>query len=480
MLYWVRLMYCHLMKNFFTPKAAFIYRKVTALSAFYFLLLVTVTVSAVFVIRTSRSGIRKYNDLIESTLNISHTLLDMRQEVAEQQAASVRMIFNTETEDVNMELDRIDRMKKSYADAWREGLQWMTVHGHDSLVQSLLLHRKEYERETERMLKSNRVGSRFNDEAINLYYTTELPAYERYNQAITSASVYINKNINVRVDDVNRGVLDGSIRVDILLGTCFLIMVGGIAVVSRHQKKLLRTHELLLAERQRKQEEFSRYALAAQERERNQLGKELHDNVNQLLSVVKLNLRIVEQNGEMKEDLVARSINYLQTAMEEIRCLSKSLVSPFPGKVSLKKSIEDLVCAIDGATRDIRFCVSMDKLTEEKMHPDIRITAYRILQEQLNNIIKHARANVIIIEVSTSYSRLKMVVRDNGIGFDPEKRRDGVGVNNIIHRARAFHGSAVFHSSPGKGCVLSVDIPLPTKKWTLKKERKIKEARFTH
>jgi two-component system sensor histidine kinase UhpB len=100
--------------------------------------------------------------------------------------------------------------------------------------------------------------------------------------------------------------------------------------------------------------------------------------------------------------------------------------------------------------------------TEENIPVFIKETFFRVAQEQLNNIHKHAQANEIIVQIENSDHYATMSIKDNGIGFDTEKERMGIGISNIISRVELYNGTARIISAPGQGCVLSINIPLPT------------------
>jgi len=96
--------------------------------------------------------------------------------------------------------------------------------------------------------------------------------------------------------------------------------------------------------------------------------------------------------------------------------------------------------------------------------PDcIKETFFRIAQEQLSNIYKHAKASKITIRIKNDAEHAIMWVEDNGVGFDPVEKRNGIGISNIRNRAESCHGTSQFISAPGNGCALYVVIPLANK-----------------
>jgi len=85
---------------------------------------------------------------------------------------------------------------------------------------------------------------------------------------------------------------------------------------------------------------------------------------------------------------------------------------------------------------------------------------FRIIQEQLNNIIKHAEASAILIRLITDEGQLMLVIADNGKGFDTSINKKGLGINNIISRTELFNGKVQVDTSPGEGCTMIITVPL--------------------
>ena len=91
-----------------------------------------------------------------------------------------------------------------------------------------------------------------------------------------------------------------------------------------------------------------------------------------------------------------------------------------------------------------------------------KLALYRILQEQLNNITKHAGATKVWITLFQKENNLVLTVRDNGKGFDLSAKKSGMGINNMTSRAGVLNGTVHIETAPGKGCVLEVQIPTST------------------
>ena len=102
----------------------------------------------------------------------------------------------------------------------------------------------------------------------------------------------------------------------------------------------------------------------------------------------------------------------------------------------------------------------VDEQVAGLLKPVLRLTLYRILQEQMQNIMKHAQATEIEISLTNINECIQMTIRDNGIGFDLKSiQNHGIGLSNIKNRAEMFHGFMTIQSQPGAGCILQIEIP---------------------
>lgn len=212
-------------------------------------------------------------------------------------------------------------------------------------------------------------------------------------------------------------------------------------------------------ERQRRQKQITEAVLIAQENERVELGRELHDNINQILITTRFYLELALTKPAKDTELLNLSNDHIGKAIKELRRISRNLMPPTLGDITLKQSLEDLLqnfSSLEGI--NFRYEVT---LNEEKFVPDsLKLTIFRILQEQLTNILKHAKATHVDIEIYEDNYNLFLNISDNGIGFDTNKSTAGLGLKNISSRASLLEGHADIISTPGKGTRLSIVFPL--------------------
>ena len=205
------------------------------------------------------------------------------------------------------------------------------------------------------------------------------------------------------------------------------------------------------------QKEITKTVIATQEKERAEIAKELHDNVNQILSSAKLHIECIQSNNE---DIHRQtSIELIKSGIQEIRKLSTSIISPSLNQVGLVHSINELLNNIR-STSYARVEFNHETFVEDSMDPDLELTIFRIIQEQTTNILKYADATIVKVELGLYEDYLQLIITDNGIGFNTTNAHKGVGFTNIMNRAQIHNGNFKLTTSPGNGCSLRVDFKL--------------------
>jgi PAS domain S-box-containing protein len=209
-----------------------------------------------------------------------------------------------------------------------------------------------------------------------------------------------------------------------------------------------------------RQKMLTHATLDGQEKERKEIGKELHDNINQILSTTKLYLDLAQNTAEgATAEMIAISSRNIMEAINEIRKLSRSLVPPTLGDLGLIESIRDL-CETFTNTQAFNVEFNHRNIREKQLTDNLKLMLFRIIQEQTNNIIKHAKAGNVKIELKRSKEFIVLTIADDGRGFDLSKTKKGVGLNNIINRAELFNGQVEIVAAPGNGCTVRVMIPM--------------------
>jgi signal transduction histidine kinase len=210
--------------------------------------------------------------------------------------------------------------------------------------------------------------------------------------------------------------------------------------------------------KERVTQEISEIITEVREQERTRIGHELHDNVNQILSTIKLFLEVLTPANDNEKMMLIKSREYIFTAMEEIRKLTQEWVVPRLKEENLTENIQRLVDDIN-ISNVIKIKFEHDN-ENDILSPGKKITLFRIIQEPVKNILQHSKAKHVDVCVKFRDAYVRLTIKDDGIGFDATQTRRGIGLSNIYERSRFYNGTVDLHTSPGKGCTLIVNMPL--------------------
>jgi two-component system sensor histidine kinase UhpB len=170
-------------------------------------------------------------------------------------------------------------------------------------------------------------------------------------------------------------------------------------------------------------------------------------------------LEMAKKGGSNSPMYLSRSSEYTLTAIEEIRKLSKGLTTDIIKNLGLRIAVENLAEDMSEVNA-VTISSSLNSFDEKTVTDKFKLNIFRIIQEHLNNILKHAKATQVNIRLSQDENTVQLDITDNGIGFDTTKKQEGIGIDNIKSRAIAFNGIADFISQPGSGCELRVSFPV--------------------
>lgn len=235
--------------------------------------------------------------------------------------------------------------------------------------------------------------------------------------------------------------------------------IGGLVINARDVTERVLLEDQLAKEQQRHQREITSAVIQAQETERSQLGRELHDNVNQVLTTIKLYNEMIGDTLGTQTTLVHKSGQLLQNCIDEIRSISKRLSAPTLGEISIEDSIKELIGSIN-LTNKVEIIYTGRHMDKLHIPQELHLAIYRIIQEQLNNILKYAAASLVHIILEKKGLYLTLRITDNGKGFETTAKRNGIGITNMQTRAENLGGTFVLKSSPGQGCQLVAQFPL--------------------
>ncbi len=222
------------------------------------------------------------------------------------------------------------------------------------------------------------------------------------------------------------------------------------------EKKLLENK--LLQEKATKQKEMTEAVLTAQEHERADIGKELHDNVNQVLGATKLYIEMAKADNEKKDLYLDEACDHLLTSIDEIRKISKRLMPHSLDIIGLGNSINILIDDLS-QIHPVKLKFKEEGIDNAGLDEKLQLNIFRIVQEQVNNILKHSAAKQALISLIKDKKTITLQISDNGQGCDTGAKKKGVGIRNIMSRVEICRGILTIVSKPGKGFKLKIIFP---------------------
>lgn len=247
-------------------------------------------------------------------------------------------------------------------------------------------------------------------------------------------------------------------KMDVLITSRLVInngVVQGVLIVINDITEKVRILKELEEERLRKEKEISNAVLLAQERERKEIGGELHDNVNQILGTSLLYLSMAKRESREAHPYLDEINKLVNNAITEIRKLSHTLIGPALQYTELSAALDNIIDTAE-KTGTLNIEKDLGNFDENNVPEKLKLNIYRIVQEQFTNILKYANANSIRLKLAQQGDRLILKIKDDGIGFDTNTRSNGVGLTNMQTRASLHNGKMKIVSAPGKGCELTV------------------------
>ncbi len=232
-----------------------------------------------------------------------------------------------------------------------------------------------------------------------------------------------------------------------------LLLAGGIFFFFiAYQKRLLQKQLELNRVVQNQQEEIIENTIQSQENERKRIARDLHDEVGAMLSVVKLTVGRIEKKAEAgkAKELATETKTYLDDVILQVRRISRSLLPPSLEKLGLYFALEELASWVNKSDQLAIECWKRGEQFRFESRQELAI--FRIVQELVNNAIKHAEASHISIDIRFSKQLVSVVVGDDGKGFLlEEKMQTGLGLRNLESRSEMANAKFKMKSLPGKG-----------------------------
>lgn len=250
--------------------------------------------------------------------------------------------------------------------------------------------------------------------------------------------------------------MDFDIPVIIIVGSVILVLLTNfvIVVLFKYQKKHNEHIQEINSIKEKYEKEILKTQLEIKEQTMQNISQEIHDNIGQVLSLANLQLTAIELPGNSyATGKIEKSMELVSKVITDLRDLSKTLN---PDNIARTGLIQAIRFDLELMERSGVFTTSFEVAGKEKrLDASKEIVIYRIIQQALNNILKHAKATYITVALNYEEDRLSVSIKDDGNGFDTaiiqSINNQGAGLRNMIHRARLIQAIIHFESAPGKG-----------------------------
>lgn len=244
----------------------------------------------------------------------------------------------------------------------------------------------------------------------------------------------------------------------LISGLLFVVLV----VIFLYSRSRVKQKEVLNRQKIKQQELISKAIIEAEQKERERIARDLHDGIGQLLSAAKLNVSGLEHTAQFKntDDTKAlkNAIGLIDESVKEIRNISHNMLPGSLIKGGLVQALEDFISKVNNNKFKIKLQVHD---FNQRLEPASESVLYRIIQEIIGNIIKHAKATSVSVQIIKHENELVIMIEDDGVGFDVNKvQQNSMGLKNIESRVAYLKGKVNFDSSPGSGTTVVIEIPM--------------------
>ncbi|WP_394747079.1 tetratricopeptide repeat-containing sensor histidine kinase [Spongiimicrobium salis] len=302
-----------------------------------------------------------------------------------------------------------------------------------------------------------KTAMRFKDSLYSNQNKASLATADAKYEAEKKDKEIATKNLQLQAQENNLLKKENQFNMALGAGVILVLLSLGLWLFFRQNQKLKNNEITAL---QTKQELLKLEALIdGEEKERNRLAQDLHDGINGDLSVIKYKISSIAPTSLSVKEKVSYTdaITMLDNAVEEIRRISHNLAPPSLQNFDLVEAIAQFCLKQNTSSPvNISFQYFGNKIVLKKEN---ETAIYRIIQELVNNSIKHAQATEALVQINNHGDRLSIVVEDNGKGFDPERPSKGIGLQNIQSRVDFLKADLDLSSGPN-GTTFSIEINL--------------------
>jgi signal transduction histidine kinase len=305
-----------------------------------------------------------------------------------------------------------------------------------------LQYRKKYEALNDSLLGEN---TRKHVQQLEIQYQTE-----KKDKELTEKKLLLTQK-DLQLQQKNNWIIA------FLLGTTLLIITVFIIWLKFQHKQRMHEQKLQVLEKE-KTVQLLEAIMHGEEKERTRLSKDLHDGVGGLLSAVKMHFSALkrEQSSLQDNTAYAHALGLLDDAIGDVRKTAHNLMPEMLSRLGLKEALH-LYCRNISHSRELQITFHTYG-TVHRYKSNFELSVYRIIQELVNNIVKHSQATEALVQLSQHQQLLSITVEDNGIGFNQQvAQQNGMGLKSLQSRIKALNGNIEIDAASGQGTTAYIE-----------------------
>lgn len=255
----------------------------------------------------------------------------------------------------------------------------------------------------------------------------------------------------------NKTIKDFECQILTKKGTLKTCLISGNSITNNYDEII--SHQVIIkdiTERSKTAQALLKNTIKTQEKERERIARDMHDGLGQSLVSLKLRLEVLKDSVKEKNlsdlDLISQDIS---SSIQQLREICHDMIPASLSEFGLKNTLNQICHSIENKDLTVRLTTNNDL---DRIEKDTQVTIFRIVQEFLNNSIKHADCSSISININYD-KNIKINLSDNGKGFDLKKKYSSLGIQNIISRVKSLNGNVNIHSQKNRGTKVDILIP---------------------
>lgn len=332
----------------------------------------------------------------------------------------------------------------------------------DNSIKALLIDQQQLSL-TKNALQLSEANLTITKNELDLNKQREIILQQQLDSATKAKQITeLDKQNRIKALELEKQELEIARKNTILFVVVALSAMGALLAYSFHRRKQLKQAAAMQKALRKKEDLATKAVMEAEENERKRIASDLHDGVGQMMSAAKMNLSAMESelsfNDPAQKAAFDKVLALIDDSCKEVRSVSHNMMPNALLKNGLAAAVREFINQIDA--RVLKVNLYTEGL-QEHLDKNTEAVLYRVIQECVNNVIKHAGANQLDISIIRDADGIAATIEDNGKGFDlnDANKRNGIGLKNIQTRISYLKGTVEWDAAPGRGTLIAIHVP---------------------